>query len=125
MGLFDFFKRKSKPVEPSNSKEYPDISATERFLTVTSIDFFGLFSSSPNGIYMVGLDDSDYRGGSRGGYSESGEGRCILIEGERLLYQTDMKRPWKAEVSNDGVVALYDPKVGCKRALARLEKELV
>ncbi|EFK06836.1 tetratricopeptide repeat protein [delta proteobacterium NaphS2] len=108
MGLLDFFKRKRKSTTPHIKTGHPNISTVDDFLMIKAIDFYGPFSSSPNGKYMVGLDDSDYRGTRRGGHRESGDGRCVLVEDESLLYQVDMERPWTAAVSDNGIVALYD-----------------
>ena len=114
MSLLDFFRRKDKSKKPTKFTKDLDISisTSDEFLRIWSIDFFGPFAKSPNDKYIVGWQDFDYRGGSRGGDRESGFGRVILIRDNQILYQVDMERPNDGSVANNGRVAINDWRFG-------------
>jgi hypothetical protein len=110
MGLLDFFKRKGKHNKSSKPTKSSDISISysDKFLRIWAVDFFGPYTKSPGGKYIVGWQDADYERGSRGGYRESGFGRVILVSGNKILFQVDMARPCEAVVSEKGIVAIHD-----------------
>ena len=108
MGLFDFFRGKKNKESKSGGPLEISFSSSYDTLRIWSIDFYGQYSKSPNGEYIIACQDSDYRGNSGGGFRESGFGRTILLRNKHLIYQTDMQRPFKGAVSNDGVAAIYD-----------------
>ncbi len=92
---------------PSNNIEF-----SNNWLRVDAIDFFGSGSPSPNGRYLVGSQDFDYRGGTYGGHRSKGYGRVILAEGNQLVWQVDLERPNNAMVSDNGTVAVNDWRFG-------------
>ena len=110
MGLLGFFKRKGKDKKPPKSAKTRDISisASDGYLRIWAIDFFGPYAKSPGGKYIVGWQDFDYKGGSRGGYRENGFGRVILVSGNKILFHVDMARPSEPVVSDKGIVAIHD-----------------
>jgi len=95
--------------EPPSSSE---IELFRDFLTVRSIDFCGQGSKSPNGKYLVGSQDSDYRGGANGGYRSKGYGRVVLLDGSQVIWQIDLERPNDAVVADNGTVAVNDWRFG-------------
>ena len=80
---------------------------SDRFLTIRDLGFFGQFSRSPNGRYVVGWSDRS-PDGSRGGHRYDGEGRWILLEGDRLIAQGNLQRPQDGKVADDGTVLISD-----------------
>ncbi len=108
MGLFDFFRgRLNKGNKPGGPLEV-SFSSSYDTLRIWSIDFYGQYSKSPNGEYIIACQDSEYRGKSGGGFRESGYGRTILLRNKQLVYQIGMQRPFKGAVSNNGIGAIYD-----------------
>jgi hypothetical protein len=108
MVLFDFFRGKKNKESKSDGPLEISFSSSYDTLRIWSIDFYGQYSKSPNGEYIIACQDSDYRGNSGGGFRESGFGRTILLRNKHLIYQIDMQRPFKGAVSNDGIAAIYD-----------------
>ncbi|MCL4502368.1 MAG: hypothetical protein M1438_11040 [Deltaproteobacteria bacterium] len=86
----------------------PNFEFSQNWLRFDSIGFFGSGSASPNGRYIVGSQDYDYRGGTYGGHRSKGKGRVILAEGQQLVWQVDLERPNDAVVSDHGTVAVND-----------------
>lgn len=117
IGIFLYTKKRknmaSKNVAKKDSSEGTNtkkITAdlSNRFLRINEINFFGVANKSENNKYIVACQDSDYRGGTRGGARDSGNGRAVLIKNNQLLWVRDFQRPHDAVVSNDGFVALND-----------------
>ncbi|MBM4286049.1 MAG: tetratricopeptide repeat protein [Deltaproteobacteria bacterium] len=109
--------KKTLPPEPlvevklvglSDPTPLPDIELSRDFLTIRSLDFFGQGARSPNDRYMVGSQDSDYRGGASGGHRSKGYGRVVLLEDYRMVWQKDFERPNDAVVADNGTVAVND-----------------
>ena len=99
---------------PRHPPSQPEISTrcaldffSDRFLTIRDLGFFGQFSRSPNGRYVVGWSDRS-PDGSRGGHRYDGEGRWILLEGDRLIAQGNLQRPQDGKVADDGTVLISD-----------------
>jgi len=114
MGILDFFRKKGKSKKPTSVKRLSDvqISTSDQFLRIRDIDFFGPFEKSPNGEYIVGWQDSDYKGRSRSGHRDRGFGRVILVKGNQIFYQVEMERPNDGSVANNGRVAINDWRFG-------------
>ena len=116
MGWLDriFGKRDSAP---QGGGKHPDkitvepLSPTDRFIHIRALNFFGLSARSPNDRYLLAWSDSDQQG-SRGGHRESGHGRYILLEGDKLLVDGRAERPNDGRVANNGVFILNDWRFG-------------
>jgi len=101
-------KLKGFATQPSSHK----IEFSNNCLVIESIGFFGVGSPSPNGRYLVGCQDFDYKGGTFGGHRSKGYGRVVLVEENKLIWQVDLQRPNDAVVANNGNVAVNDWKFG-------------
>ena len=77
------------------------IKMTRLMLSVSSIDFYGGYSASPNQKYIVGY--------SRGEGSKN-NGRCVLLEDQQVILNIKIPRPIKAVVVNSGTFAIKDAK---------------
>ena len=77
-------------------------------IDIREIDLIGGCSRSPNGRYLLCWEDKDYKGKKRGGQRSSGNGRLVLLEGSRLLWQLEFERPNDGVVANNGVIAIND-----------------
>ena len=74
MGLLDLifgFKRKATNISPRGGKLDEEITFLDKFIRISSIDFFGQFRKSPSGEWIVGWSDSNPEG-SAGGHRQSG-----------------------------------------------------
>jgi hypothetical protein len=74
---------------------------------IKSINFFGSYSESPNGKYIVTCQDSDHSRGV-GGYRTKGNGRFALVELSNILFLKECQRPNDGKVSNNGTVIISD-----------------
>ena len=74
-------------------------------------DFFGSFSKSPNGEYLLAWRDADPTG-RRGGYRESGKGDFLLIHGGQVAAEGRMERPKQGQVADNGTFILSDWRFG-------------
>jgi hypothetical protein len=74
---------------------------------ISSIDFFGPYSESPNGKYLIACQDSDPSRGI-GGYRTEGKGRFVLVESGKILFSKDCQRPNDGKASNNGTVIVCD-----------------
>ena len=83
----------------------------DRFVRIPSLDFFGQYSRSPNGKWLIAWRDSN-DAGTHGGHRESGPGRFYLFHGEKLAAQGRAERPQDAKVGNDGTFVLNDWRFG-------------
>ena len=86
-------------------------TANDRFLRVAEIDFFGPYARSPNGRYVLAWRDADEMG-HRGGFRESGPGRYVLFEDERLIVHGMAERPNDGCVADDGSFSINDWRFG-------------
>ncbi len=83
------------------------------WITVSARKFSGSASFSPNGRWIVGLNDSDGKG--RGGFREQGNGRVLLADFERDTVAHELgsfARPMDAAVSNSGAYIVHDSGFG-------------
>ena len=80
-------------------------------ISIPDRDFFGSYSKSPNGEYVLAWRDADVASG-RGGYRESGNGDYLLIHDGRIVAEGKMERPNDGRVSNSGTFVLSDWRFG-------------
>ena len=67
----------------AKTPEYDDIVKDETLLTISSMNFLGQYSVSPNGSYTIAWEDAD-RDSGHGGFRNSGLGTYVLLLGERV-----------------------------------------
>lgn len=79
----------------------------DRFVSIRARDFFGQFSWSPDGQYVLAWRDGT-DAGNRGGYRTEGLGRFLLYRGNRLLVEGRAERPNDGHVANDGTFVIND-----------------
>lgn len=84
---------------------------TGRMVRISSLDFFGVFSKSPDGKYLLAWRDADPVG-RRGGYRESGEGDYVLVHNEDIVVTGRMERPNDGKVADNGTFILSDWRFG-------------
>jgi len=84
---------------------------TGRMVRIPEREFFGAFSKSPNGEYLLAWRDADPVG-KRGGRRESGEGDYLLVQENRIVADGRMERPNDGQVSNAGTFILSDWRFG-------------
>lgn len=82
-------------------------SFSDRFLSIEELQFFGQFSKSPDGRYLVCWSD---RSPDRkiGGHRYEGKGRWLLLRDDQLVAEGRLERPQEGVVSNDGTVLFSD-----------------
>lgn len=78
-----------------------------QMLRIKSIDFFGPYSESSDGKYLIACQDCD-PSRSVGGYRTDGNGRFILVESGKVLFSKECQRPNDGIVSNNGTVIVCD-----------------
>lgn len=82
-----------------------------RFVHIRSIDFFGQYSRSPDGAYLLAWrDGNDAR--THAGYRASGLGSFHLFLGQTLVAEGRAERPNDGKVANDGNFIFNDWKFG-------------
>lgn len=112
MGLLDLifgFKRKATNISPRGGKLDEEITFLDKFIRISSIDFFGQFRKSPSGEWIVGWSDSNPEG-SAGGHRQSGHGKYVLYNTveKKLVLQGNLERPNSADVANNGSFSIED-----------------
>lgn len=98
------FSKKKKVQKRSHQSVSRVGSASVR---VSSIDFFGSYSESKNGEFLVGWSDSDRESGV-GGFRQSGEGSYILAEHDEVTTFGKLQRPNDGKVANNGTFIIND-----------------
>lgn len=112
MGILTWLFGDRSPKERARSNADAQEGVTHRFgsaefLEIPSRNFFGLCSRSSDGHYtLVWRDGND--AGTGGGARHSGQGRYILLEGDRIVAEGRMARPNDGKVANNGVFILND-----------------
>ncbi len=76
-------------------------------ISIRQLDFYGPFSRSPNGRFILAWADYDPLSGT-GGARETGFGTYLLLEGSNLCLHGRLERPNDGKVSNRGCFVLAD-----------------
>jgi hypothetical protein len=84
-----------------------DFEIDNEFIRIHGIGFFGQFSRSRNGRFILGWADYDPASG-RGGARKEGLGSYVLIDGADLILRGNMQRPNDGKVSDNGTFVLND-----------------
>lgn len=93
-----------------NSTQPTKISIDEtigRFIRVDALDFFGQYSMSPDGRYLVAWSDSD-QSTSRCGFRDYGHGSFLLAHDGVVVARGVAERPNDGNVSNTGAFVIND-----------------
>lgn len=115
MGLFDFLFGSKKPQVKSASQSVSrpvsakGISLRDRFAEIHSLKFFGEFSKSPSGEWVICWSDSD-EDEHRGGHRNSGKGRYVLynLPQHAVVLQGRLERPNSGSVADNGNFSIED-----------------
>ncbi|EHW1390725.1 hypothetical protein K1J91_004219 [Salmonella enterica] len=84
------------------------------YLSVNDLDFFGLFSRSTSGEWIIAWQDRDIKNGVEG-CRTSGKGHYVLYndrEKKIVVYGKKLERPDAGKVLNNGVFMLTDNRFG-------------
>ncbi|MHC4533483.1 MAG: tetratricopeptide repeat protein [Planctomycetota bacterium] len=92
------------PGEPSSTK---DVERSDDWLRIKSIDFFGQFSTSPNGRYTLGWREGTPASEPDGTLKRT-QGSYVLLDGDEIMLQGKMQRPNDGKVANNGTFILND-----------------
>ncbi len=82
---------------------------------IQSLNMFGPFTESPNGQYLLVLQDSDRENGI-GGCRHSGNGKFALVNEGQVLFQGECERPTEGSVADNGIFIVCDTLFGDKLA---------
>jgi hypothetical protein len=111
MSLFTwlFGKVTRQPSGWSSRNEERQVPSSQSIQTVNirSRNFVGLSAGSPNRRYTLAWRDAN-ESGKVGGFRESGYGRYILLDGERIVAEAEMARPNDGKVADNGNFILHD-----------------
>lgn len=116
MRIFDWLFRKKKVVPPKEKaiqSRTPAIKLSKHFLSVSSIDYVGLYNLSKSRKWAISWRDSDPAAG-RGGHRESGYGEYVLVDlaGDVVSVHGQMQRPNNGAVADNGSFCLEDWHLG-------------
>jgi tetratricopeptide (TPR) repeat protein len=111
MGWFSalFGKRPlSPPLPPPSAIPAPAV-VEDQFFSLEKPQWFGPFSRSPNGRWLISWRDSD-PSGSTGGARTRGKGAYLLydVAGKRVVLQGRLERPNTGHVADNGTFVLED-----------------
>lgn len=115
MRLFDFLfgskKHQEKAVSQLVSRPVSakGISLHDNFAEIQSLKFFGEFSQSPSGEWVICWSDSDEKE-HRGGHRSSGKGRYVLysLRQNAVIQQGQLERPNSGHVADNGHFSIED-----------------
>lgn len=111
MGLLDWVFKKHIPQPDSTRASSTDkvFEIRASFITIPSIDYYGLYRRAPGEKWLLSWKDST-PDGSRGGSREAGEGRYVLVDvkGNKVRVDARMARPNNGSVANNGTFCLED-----------------
>lgn len=77
----------------------PDIKIDDSWVTIKSLDFFGAYNKSPNGEYIVAWAS---------GEGNKKNGKYVILNQHKLIFQGKLPRPKKAFISNKGTFLILD-----------------
>lgn len=115
MGLLDFLFGKNPKATAQASKQatptksVPLISFQSGFAEIPSLNFFGQYSKSLSGEWLIAWSDSD-EATHRGGYRDSGKGRYVLCNmlQNTVVLEGRIERPNSGAVADNGSFSIED-----------------
>lgn len=116
MGIFDWLFNKKKVIPPKGKAIQPrsqTIELDKLFLSVKTIEYFGLYSLSKSKKWAISWRDSDPVAG-RGGHRESGYGEYVLADlaSDVVSAHGKIQRPNNGSVADNGSFCLEDWHLG-------------
>ena len=109
--IWSFPRRSSSRPQERSKSHLPEMELFNSMVRIPDRNFFGRYTKSPNGEYILAWRDAD-PGGGRGGYRNSGKGDYILIHHGLILTDGRMERPNDGRVCDSGRFALSDWRFG-------------
>jgi hypothetical protein len=79
-----------------------DIEISDDMIKIDSLNFYGEYQKSPNGLYLVGCCDFHYED------DKIINGKIVLIKQNEIVYHKVLKRPNYAKVADNGYVVVMD-----------------
>lgn len=79
----------------------------DRILQIPARGHFGPYQRSPNGRFILTWRDGNDEG-TQGGARDTGQGRYMLLDGDRIVCEGRMDRPNDGKVADDGTFVLND-----------------
>lgn len=83
------------------------IKIEDIFVRIDEINFFGKYSKSPNGQFIIAWSDFDYESGI-GGFRTSGEGTYVVAKNDEVILVGKLQRPNDCKISNNGNFIVND-----------------
>ena len=102
--MWRFRRKKESSKEESHVR---NVTRRGSFLDIESIDFSGLFTTSPSARYTIAWCDTDEASG-RGGFREKGRGRYVLLDNDKMILRGRMQRPNDGHVADNGTFVMND-----------------
>ena len=105
MSIFNLFKKKKESSKYSEPfvKQKLEYFITSGIISIDSIDFIGHCIISENKKYLAASHEPLFNTPNK-----LKQGKCILLEDEKLVYQLKFNRPNDPHVSNNGFFAFND-----------------
>jgi hypothetical protein len=98
---------RNKKIEPQKTPAGVILKSGNIFARVNSMDFFGPYSESKNGKFLIAWSDADREKGI-GGFREGGEGSYILAEDAVVVVSGRLQRPNDGKVADNGAFIIND-----------------
>lgn len=99
---------RNKKSETSSTHEGNEVlKSGDNFVRIGSMDFYGQYSESPSGVFLIAWSDFDQSRGV-GGFRERGEGTYVLAENGKAIRSGQVQRPNDGKVANNGTFIIND-----------------
>jgi hypothetical protein len=102
-----WFGRKSQTDAAPSGRQTIRFDNDRKFLSIPALGYFGQYCRSGNDRYVLTWRDST-DDGSQGGARQSGPGRYLLLDDERIIVDGRLDRPNDGKVSDAGTFILND-----------------
>lgn len=102
-----WFGRKSQTDAAPSGRQTIRFDNDRKFLSIPAMRYFGQYCQSCNDRYVLTWRDST-DDGSQGGARQSGPGRYLLLDDERIVVDGRLERPNDGKVSDAGTFILND-----------------
>jgi len=109
--VWPFSRRSSRRPASGTKSSSLRLEFDNLMVSIADRNYFGRYSKSPDGEFVLAWRDADPRGG-RGGYRDSGKGDYLLVHDGEIIAEGRMERPNDGRVSNSGRFALSDWRFG-------------
>lgn len=109
--VWPFSRRSPKQSSSGTKRRSLSLKFYDRMISIDDRDFFGRYSKSTDGDFVLAWRDADpvaYRGGFR----DSGKGDYLLLHDGQIIAEGRMERPNDGRVANSGRFTLSDWRFG-------------